>query len=224
MKKILATAITLFTISVAAHAADNVVAEPGATAYNWTGGYVGGQIGYGFGSADYVYSGSSDYDYSNNPDGFLGGIYAGYNHQFANKVVLGVEADIAWGGLKDSALAPGDSDFSATTKIDLTGSARLRLGYAMDRLLPYVTGGVAFGKFSFDEYEDGGFYGSADESLVGWTLGIGAEYALTDNWTLRGEYRYADYGTRDFVTQPVEEEYSADIKTHDIRFGVAYKF
>ncbi|CAN7643204.1 outer membrane protein [Aminobacter sp. LjRoot7] len=224
MKQILATAIALLAISSAANAADNLATEPGSAVYSWTGGYIGGQIGYGFGNADYVYEGSSDYDYSNDPDGFLGGIYAGYNHQFANGVVLGLEADVAWGGLKDSALAPGDSEYSATTTIDLTGSARLRLGYAMDRLLPYVAGGVAFGKFNFDEYNLGDFYSSADESLVGWTLGIGAEYALTDNWTLRGEYRYADYGTHDFITQPEDEEYSADIRTHDVRFGVAYKF
>ncbi len=224
MNQIFATAIALLAISTAANAADNVVVEPGVATYNWTGGYIGGQIGYGFGSADYVYDSFGDYDYSNDPDGFLGGIYAGYNYQFANRVVLGVEADIAWGGLEDSDLAPGDSDFSATTKIDLTGSARLRLGYAMDRLLPYLTGGVAFGQFSFDEYDQVGLYSSADENLVGWTLGVGTEYALTDKWTLRGEYRYADYGTQDFVTQPADEGYSVDIKTHDFRFGVAYKF
>jgi len=223
MKKIIATAIALLAISSAAHTADNLATEPGAV-FSWTGGYIGGQIGYGFGNADYVYEGSSDYDYSNDPDGFLGGIYAGYNHQFANGVVLGLEADVAWGGLEDAALAPGDSDFSAKTSIDLTGSARLRLGYAMDRLMPYVAGGVAFGKFNFTEYDLGDFYASADESMVGWTLGVGAEYALTDNWTLRGEYRYADYGTHDFVTQPADEGYSADIRTHDVRFGVAYKF
>lgn len=224
MKQIVFAAITFFAVSAAANAADSVGTDPGSSTFNWTGGYIGGQIGYGFGSADYVYADSSDYDYSTDPDGFLGGVYAGYNHQFANGVVLGVEADLAWGGLKDTVAAPGDPDFTATTKIDMTGSARLRLGYAMDRLLPYVTGGLAFGKFSFDEYELADFYGSADENLTGWTLGVGAEYALTDNWTVRGEYRYADYGTHDFMTQPAGDEYSADIRTHDVRLGVAYKF
>jgi outer membrane immunogenic protein len=221
MKSVLLATTVMMAMAGSALAAEGEL--PVASSFNWSGGYVGGQIGYGFGSADYDYGGV-DYDYSHDPDGFLGGIYAGYSNQFANKVVLGVEADIAWGGLKDSTLAPGNSDYSATTRIDLTGSARLRLGYAMDRLLPYVSGGVAFGKFSFDEYNQGDPYSSADESLVGWTLGVGAEYALTDNWTLRGEYRYADYGTHDFVTQPADEQYTADIKTHDIRLGLAYRF
>ena len=229
MKAFFLATTFLFAVAGSALAADAVVHEPtpelAPAGFAWTGGYIGGQIGYGFGSTDYDYDYfGGAFDYSHDPDGFLGGIYAGYNHQFANRVMLGVEADIAWSGLKGSTLAPGNSNFSATTKIDLTGSARLRLGYAMDRLLPYVTGGVAFGKFSFDEYIQGDLWGNADENLVGWTLGVGTEYALTDNWTLRGEYRYADHGTQEFVTQPVDEEYSADIRTHDIRLGVAYKF
>lgn len=222
MKSVLLATTLMIALAGSALAADGDLPE--ASSYNWSGGYVGGQIGYGFGGADYQYAGGDSYDYSHDPDGLLGGIYAGYSKQFANNLVLGVEADIAWGGLKDQTLAPGDASYSAATRIDLAGSARLRLGYAIDRLLPYVSGGVAFARFSFDEYNQGDPYSSADESLVGWTLGVGTEYALTDNWTLRGEYRYAGYGTHDFVTQPADEAYSTDITTHDIRLGVAYRF
>jgi outer membrane immunogenic protein len=227
--KVLALA-TILAIGSAGYAAaaDAVVDEVVVveSAYNWSGVYVGGQIGYAFGSADYVYDSGSDpdYDYNHDPDGFIGGLYAGYNYQFANGIVLGGEADIVWGDLEDTSVAPGDPRYDATTEVDWMGSARVRLGYAFDRFLPYVTGGVAFGHFDFDERDFGAFYGNADGDLVGWTLGLGGEYALTDNWIIRGEYRYTEFGDEDFVEQPVDDDFSVDVRTHDIRLGVAYKF
>ncbi len=227
---VLAAAVLLGSTALAA-AADAIVDEVVVvdTAYNWSGVYVGGQVGYAFGSADYTYNPNdpdqnSDYDYDHNPDGFIGGVYAGYNYQFTNGVVLGGEADIVWGDLEDSSVAPGDDVFSATTSIDWMGAARLRLGYAMDRFLPYVAAGVAFGQFDFEELQDGNSYGDADEDLIGWTLGLGAEYAMTDNWIVRGEYRYTEFDDQDFVEQPVDDDWTVKLRSHDIRFGVAYKF
>src|SRR5687768_8058092 len=103
---VLAAAVLLGSTALAA-AADAIVDEVVVvdTAYNWSGVYVGGQVGYAFGSADYTYDPNdpdqnSDYDYDHNPDGFIGGVYAGYNYQFTNGVVLGGEADIVWGDLE----------------------------------------------------------------------------------------------------------------------------
>lgn len=210
-------------------AADAVVDEVVVvdSAYNWSGVYVGGQVGYVFdGSADYVYENDPDssYNYNHDLDGFIGGAYVGYNYQFSNNIVLGGEADIAWGDLKDSTRDLGAGDYSAETKIDWMGSARVRLGYAFDRFLPYLTGGVAFGNLNFEEREDGDFYGDADVDLTGWTIGAGAEYAVTDNWILRGEYRYTEFNEKDFTEQPVDDEFSVDVHTHDFRIGAAYKF
>jgi len=224
----LAAALALGATGYAA-AADAVVDEVVVvdSAYNWSGVYVGGQVGYVVdGSADYNYldAQGTTYDYGNDPDGFIGGAYVGYNYQFSNNIVLGGEADIVWGDLKDSDLAPGDEDYSAETKIDWMGSARVRLGYAFDRFLPYVTGGVAFGNANFEERNLGDFYGKADLDLTGWTLGAGAEYALTDNWILRGEYRYTEFGEEDFTSEESTDEYSVNIHTHDFRIGAAYKF
>lgn len=232
MKKLLlASALTALTFT-AAHAADAIIYEPVpqapvAMSFDWTGAYIGGQIGYGWGSVDYAYFGDPDsaYSYSHDPDGFIGGIYAGYNHQFSNNVILGADADIVWSNLKDSSFAPGDDDYSATTKIDWMGSARLRLGYAFDRFMPYIAGGIAFGDLQFDEYRQpsGTLYGSADKNITGWTIGAGAEYAMTDQWLLRGEYRYTDFGKVTFTTD-ADDDYSGKLKINDFRIGVAYKF
>jgi len=225
--KLLAAALLLGTANFAA-AADAIVEEVVVmdSAYNWSGVYVGAQLGYGFsGDADYVYDNGSDsdFDYANDLDGIFGGVYAGYNYQFSNGIVLGAEADVAWGDVSGSAIA-GDDDYSNETSFDWTGSARVRLGYAMDRFLPYVTGGVAFGQLDFEEFNEGDFYSGEDASVVGWTVGAGAEYAVTDNWVLRGEYRYTQFDDKDFTTQPEDEDYSVDADIHDIRIGLAYKF
>ena len=199
-----------------------VVGQP----YDWSGLHVGGQVGYGLdGNADYTFGFfGTMYDYSHDPDGLMGGLYVGYDHQFANGIVLGAEADIVWGNLKDTGLAPGDSDFDATTEMDWMGSARARLGYAIDRFLPYLTGGAAFSRISFEERLYGRFYSDGNVDLTGWTVGAGGEYALTDNWIVRGEYRYTKFDDRDLVTQPENETYGVDFSIHDVRIGAAYKF
>lgn len=235
--KVLALAAALALGSAGYAVAADVVEEVVVvdSAYNWSGVYVGGQIGYVFdGSADYEYEPDDPdpdfnfYNYENDLDGFIGGIYAGYNYQFTNGIVLGGEADIVWGDVEDSSIAPGDDVFSASTDIDWIGSARVRLGYAIDRFLPYVTGGVAFSHFDFEELEFGDFYGEADGDLIGWTVGVGAEYAVTDNWIIRGEYRYTDFGEENFTSNVAgdvtDDVYDVDIDIHDIRIGVAYKF
>lgn len=235
MKKILAVTAAIIILSPAAYAADAIIAydqvpaTQSASVFNWTGAYIGGQVGYGFGSADYTYlpdqTWASFYDYSNDPDGYFGGLYVGYNHQFSNSTVLGVDADIAWANLKDTDFAPGDPDFFATTKINRTGAARLRLGYAFDRFMPYIAGGVAFAKLNFDDYQLSTNVqdGSARKNLTGWTIGAGAEYALTDQWIMRGEYRYTDFGKTTFSATQADS-YSGKLKIHDIRLGIAYKF
>ena len=221
---VLGTVLALGSAGYAA-AADAIVEEVVVvdSAYNWSGVYVGGQIGYASADADYVYDYGSDpdYNYSHDPGGFIGGIYAGYNHQFSNGVVLGAEADIIWGDLEDSSVAA--EGYSATTNLDWNGSARVRLGYAMGRFLPYVTGGIAFGHFDFEELDEGEPYGDGHGDLVGWTIGAGAEYAVTDNWIVRGEYRYTDFNTETFVSS-AGDAYDLDVDSHDIRLGVAYKF
>src|SRR5690606_2454913 len=102
-----------------------------------------------------------------------------------------------------------------TTKMSWNGAARVRIGYAMDRILPYVAGGISFGghQLRLGEASDGIAFKS---TLTGWNVGAGIEYAATDKLILRGEYRYTDFGNRSFMIEdfvPVK----VGIKTHDIR-------
>lgn len=144
-------------------------------------------------------------------DGFVGGVQAGYNVQ-NGPFVLGGEVDLQKSDIGSTisiANAPGgavnnpdgftDLDFG----VDYFATARARAGYAFDRLLVYGTGGVAHGKVEFDRnYRVGAgeVRDSASANRTGWIYGAGAEFALTDNLSLRGEYSKVDLGSDSFDT------------------------
>jgi len=199
-------------------------------AFNWTGGYVGAQIGYSAtGAAEYYLeerTWNDDYDYDKTLRGLLGGVYVGYNHQFDNGVVLGGEADVTFSDIHASLLAPGDWAYEATTKIDRAAAARVRLGVAVDRFMPYIAGGVSYGRLNYSDANDGVPYSSGVINLFGWNLGVGGEYALTDNLVLRGEYRYTKYNTKTVVAHSDAGDWPYDVKsdTNEFRIGIAYKF
>lgn len=220
IRKTFAILAASLLVSSSAFAADVVSEAPiveQPIVFSWTGAYVGGQIGYGWGQSDLDSDfGSTSFD----PDGFLGGVHAGYNYQFSNNVVLGIEADVDYSDMDGD----GDFDvagFSGSSELDWQGSVRARLGYAYDRVLPYLTGGVAFGKYEH-RISDGVDSFSDDDTYVGWTIGAGLEYAMTDNWTVRGEYRYTDFGDQDFNFGGAD--YNVDLQTHAVKLGVSYKF
>lgn len=223
IKIILLTSAVVFSGISVVNAADAIqYQEPvpaiAAPSFSWTGGYAGAQIGYGWGKSNYT---SVFDDVQLKPKGFLGGLYAGYNFSLENNVVLGLDADVTYNNLKkDRVLQSAEYE----TELLWSGAVRARAGYAIDRLLPYIAGGVAFGqvKNSFGISAINNVY-SDKETLTGWTIGAGVDYAATDNLILRLEYRYTDYGSKDFDfggTDGVPYK----LKTNDIRVGIAYKF
>lgn len=230
MRTLLATTM-LLGLAGTAGAADAVVYDQAvASAYNWSGIYVGAAIGYAWGDSPFEnrtgdYVARTDYD----PDGVFGGVYAGYNHQFANNVVLGLDADINAANLEGGG-GPYYDDIGPQAGIDVyskmnwNGAVRLRAGYAMDRFLPYVAGGLSFGGYRFDLYGDDVLVFSQKETMVGWNVGAGVEYAATDNLILRAEYRYTDYGSKEYPELWQEDIAKIKLRTHDVRLGLAYKF
>ncbi|WP_269930228.1 outer membrane protein [Aminobacter sp. HY435] len=230
MRTLLATTV-LLGLAGTAGAADAVVYDQAvSSAYNWSGIYVGAAIGYAWGDSpfenrtgDYVQR--TDYD----PDGVLGGVYVGYNHQFANNVVLGIDADINAAHLTGGGGEYSDNDgplvgLDTSSKMNWNGAVRARAGYAMDRFLPYVAGGLSFGGYEFELLGDNVLMFSEKETMVGWNIGAGIEYAATDNLILRAEYRYSDFGSKDYAELRGEEAGKIKLRTHDIRLGLAYKF
>ena len=234
---LLVTAFVLAPVTMAS-AADAMVGLPVAATYNWSGAYIGAQAGYAWGDArvgqTFAPGSFDDYGWGYSPSGGFGGLYAGFNHQFDGGLVLGIEGDYSFASVRDTtlyrALGVDDPAFGGELKLDSVGSIRLRAGYAMDRWLPFVTGGLAVGSYKHTTVDiPGGPYADVKDTITGYTLGAGAEYAVTDNWMVRGEYRFADFGRhpsrRHFISDgaPLGPE-EIELTTHDLRIGIAYKF
>ncbi|WP_273783863.1 outer membrane protein [Bartonella sp. AU15XJBT] len=117
-----------------------------------------------------------------------------------------------------------------TFKQNWGGATRVRIGFAADRFMPYLAGGIAYGQFqdtiSISVKDDEGRVVSSknltDETktMIGYTLGGGVDFSVLDNVIVRAEYRYSDFGKKKFAKEKLEINY----KTNDFRVGVAYKF
>lgn len=235
MKRLLIAVSALAVVSSGAFAADLApqVVEPTAPIvmpFTWTGFYVGAHAGYGWGDTKARFNGPVPHgDFT--PDGFIGGVHAGYNYQFETPVVVGLEADIDGSDVKGDFDNPFGGFSGGSAKLRWQGSVRARFGYAFDRFLPYITGGVSFGDFRF---AGGPGVGSGlspalvpwSKTLTGWTIGAGLEYAFTDNWSARLEYRYTDYGNTSRSLAPAYPGVieRMDVKLHTVQAGISYKF
>lgn len=238
--RVLAIVVAIASSAVAssaipAGAADMRMPAPIAVppSFSWNGFYLGAHGGHGWGHARPAVAETP----TQHPDGWFGGVQAGVNHQFASNVVLGAEVDVSFGRLTDSVT---DGPFlTQTSKIDHFGTARLRLGYGFDRVLPYVTGGIAWvhgeggmscasGAPVFSICGATGPFALTDTTTsVGWTVGGGIEYAFADNWSAKAEYLYADLGNTTLsFTLPVAGLVSGDVSQtlNVVRIGVNYRF
>jgi len=243
MKKLAATAFASALISGAAMAADLPVrgAPPApvfASGFSWTGFYIGGQVGHLWSETRHTipsFFGPGVAVFSNpGLDSFSLGGQLGYRHQYANGIVVGVEGDLSWllAGKKNSTYLSaagvlGGTDFQSRQQWD--GSLRLQVGYAMNRVLPYLTGGVSFinEKSCFAVLPVGPCAANTNFSSTrtGWTLGAGVAYAVTNNWVANVEYRYADYGRKSYSTPGLAGAITqSKIETHKVLLGLSYKF
>jgi outer membrane immunogenic protein len=172
----------------------------GAPQANFTGAYVGAHAGGGFGSV-----GSAD------TSGMVGGVQGGYNYQLQNNVVLGGEADISASGVSNNS-------YAEKTRQGWLGSARVRAGYAVNNIMPYVTGGVAVGNTEIKNVAGG----KTSSTNGGWVLGAGGEMLLNQNLTIRAEYLYYRLGDADFPSSAglIKVDNSMNV----LRGGINYKF
>jgi outer membrane immunogenic protein len=216
-----ASIAVLSLAAVQAHAADlpsytpaeaYAPAEQASPVYDWSGFYVGAHAGYAFGKLDTFTPATAA---RSRPDGngMFGGIQAGYNHQI-NQFVVGVEADGSMGGI-DGNGAPGGVPVSSD--VNWQSSIRGRAGYAFDRFLAYGTAGVAMGGI---EASEGGV--KDKKTHVGYTVGAGLETAITQNVTLKTEYRWTDLNKKSYDLGTTRQ--NIDWDGHSVTIGANYKF
>jgi outer membrane immunogenic protein len=199
-----------------------------APAFSWTGCYIGVHVGGAF-----VADSGSD------TAGFLGGGQLGCNYQFAPNWVLGIEGDFSGSSLKEDAGfaigLPGGGAAAATGsfKTDWFASVAGRLGYAVDQVLFYGKGGIAFAHNKLDVNGVAGgipFSFSGDDTFVGYTVGAGIEWAFAPGWSTKIEYAYYGFTDQDFTfTGAVGGAantftVNGDAEFHTIKAGLNYRF
>lgn len=160
--------------------------------YNWTGFYVGGNGGGALGSTRWSSAPDAVSGTSNFSGGLVGGT-AGYNLQTPGlPYVLGVEGDVDWASLSGT-LSPASCAPGCDFKVSWLGTARVRFGWAFDALMPYVTGGIAFG--GLNGSIAGAPFGTQSANNVGWTAGAGIEYAIMPALRIKAEYLFVNLAT-----------------------------
>ena len=225
MKRLFAS-VALGALSFeAAMAADMPVkAQRVATYFDWSGLYVGGHVGYGAGSfgSDTNPLPLQGIFFPHSITGLIGGYQAGYNLQLPNKLMLGVEADISFASPLDR---PKLTPAPFNTTFDYFGTVRGRVGYAFGPVLPYVTGGAAYGRTHIDLNDaDGNIVAMKARMHLGWVAGAGVEFALGGPWSGKLEYNYIDLGARTYGLADVPlPNANVDPKLHTVKLGVNYR-
>jgi outer membrane immunogenic protein len=192
--------------------------------YNWTGFYVGGNVGYGWvhGSGT-ITMGPASGPVSGSGHGLFGGLQAGYNYQIGS-MVLGVEVDGQFSGQKGTFNGnAGPNFFTSSATVPWFATARGRVGYAFDRTMIYLTGGGVFGDGKIDGTSTVTGPFTVSKTYFTYTAGAGIEHALWSRWTAKLEYLYV--GTPNHVpVPPTTTNITGSITSHLLRLGLNYRF
>jgi outer membrane immunogenic protein len=240
----------LFTATSAALAADlpapALIPPPAYVpqVYNWTGFYVGGNIGAGWSGLSDTNTNFSDtlgsaFSAATNAQ-FLGGGQVGVNYEFTNGIVIGAEAMFDWLSNSQNAVVTA-TDPTGTVAANIgTSNARWlttvsgRLGYAWDRVLLYAKGGGAWVATNTPAISVAGtpasFSSTSNTTSSGYTAGFGVEWAFSGNWSVRAEYTYIGLPNQTFTVAPTTPTFGGDVITFSNRNismvtgAVNYKF
>jgi outer membrane immunogenic protein len=214
-----------------------VVAAP--IVYSWTGCYIGAEGGGNWGrSRTRVTTTGVPFQDAFDITGGLAGVEWGCNYQMG-QFVIGYEGDWSWTNKKGTAFdgrTAGNPLIPITVEERWISTQRARLGWAFDRLLLYVTGGVAFtdarwtGALLPSAGFNPAFFATDTMRHTGGVVGVGLEYAFTNNWTVKGEYLYTDLGSRTICspacTTPFGPFAARNVSLTDniVRVGLNYKW
>jgi high affinity Mn2+ porin len=228
-------------------------APPAATvAYDWTGFYLGGHVGYVAGSSNWSaaqtgagapgLSGSLDfsnaYNFSTGDGSYLLGLQAGYDAMSATRWLVGVRTDISFpsfvgGNQSFSSAATGTANY--LERVEFSGTVLGRVGYAPGNWLFYATGGFAWSYDQFTRLQNAGFPagGTAAPGTVenlyakpraGGAVGAGVEVALPAHWTAQLEYLFTDYANRSVTFPAGAQTFNSNLTLNELRFGLNYRF
>jgi outer membrane immunogenic protein len=248
MKRIVLASVGLASLSFAGNALAADMAYKAAPmapppVYNWTGFYLGGNIGGGWGDlkstelppGSLAFPAGTGFA-TNNLSGVLGGVQGGYNWQPANNnFVFGVEGEYSWADLNGTATTiSAVNGFNSTVNAKLKDIAMAtgRLGFAANNWLLYAKAGGAWGQgnsFGTVTTPGGAFFGNTSTSTnrTGGVIGLGVEWGFASNWSAKLEYDHVDFGGSDIsvasTASPTTFVHTSE-KVDIVRAGVNYRF
>jgi outer membrane immunogenic protein len=225
MKKLLIGATVFIAVAGPAAAADipartyskaPVVSAP-QLVYNWTGFYVGGQLGGAFAGNNSLQGGNAR---------FMGGVEGGFDYQFAPNWVMGAEAQYSWLNTNTTGVTfPGGA--LVTSRNNELGSVTGRLGYTWGPALLYAKGGYAWRNDNLGVSLGGAGvpFATTGNNQNGYTVGAGLEYMFAPNWSAKVEYQYYNFGSTTF-TAGTPEIVGARFRDdeHTVKAGLNYRF
>jgi outer membrane immunogenic protein len=252
LKKVLLSTSAILGMSGLAIAADMPLkaVAPAPYVYDWSGIYVGGVVGGAWGTNDLSDPGlgivgtlvGAPVVQTNNPSAFIGGVEVGSRYQFG-KLVVGWEGDALWGNMNATSttsfsgpVAPGavfPRSLSTSTNWTATGTAVV--GVAHNNWLLYGKAGAALESTSYTENTSVAgvplFGGTGtDNNRVGWTVGTGIEWAFYQNWSIKAEYDYLDFGNHNvaingsFLGVGVQPGLQDNNHINQFKAGLNYRF
>ena len=240
MKAFVVAGVAFFASVATAMSADMAVkSQYSAAPYNWTGCYIGAQVGYAAQRDSASEANAASIRVATtpvnaaNPDGIKVGGFVGCNYQFAGPWVIGIEGDGEWADISGSTLFNDAVGSFYDSRTRAQGSARVRLGYAIDRVFFYGTGGGAAADIRHTYTTlpgglvtlPGGGTSTLSDVGIGLTAGLGVEYAFAGNWLARLEYRYADFD--EIKHLPASRPTLTDrhhVTENAVRLGLGVKF
>jgi high affinity Mn2+ porin len=227
-------------------------APPAPVSYDWSGFYLGGDVGYAAGLSNWSatqagattpsVSGSLDfsnaYNFSAGTGSYLLGLQAGYDAMAASHWLIGVATDISFpsfvgGNQSFSSALSGSANY--LERVEFSGTVRGRLGYALGHWLFYATGGLAWSYDQFTRIQLAGVPiggtavpGTLENAFlvprVGGAVGAGVEVALPAHWTAQLQYLFIDYANRGVSFPAAAQRFDADLWLNELRFGLNYRF
>lgn len=197
---------------------------------SWAGPYVGAQAGYLSGRGETSFPGTGEFHFVD-PKGFAAGWSAGYARQWG-RVVGGLEGDLNFvdaAATVNTGFAPDPSITQLQSAINWNSHVRGRVGYAFDRALFFVAGGLALAGVDSKAFDNAsGAIATWNDTRVGWTIGAGVDYRVAPRASVRLEYLYDNYGAKTLPAQTVGAttfaERESKLDSHTLRAGAHWHF
>lgn len=196
-----------------------VIAPEAPARFDWSGAYAG--VGLAYARATHFALAPVPADAFPASTGWMGSVLLGYNWQGAGPLVVGGELMLSAGQVEGSAPCPNPVSV-CTSSMNNLAAARLRLGYAHDRTLVFMTAGVASASVRYTGTSP--LISVADSARVnGWTVGLGIEHAMANGWNLRGDLEHYRFRTADY-TFTGEPPFSTRTRANVVRLSLVRRF